>query len=106
MKPRLLGSRPMRHHRAAARVARLAPDFVALNPGSGSLTRSPDTLLRRPRPGLPRQGWEFHRRRPPEAIKHVEMPDDLGGAVSFLTNDDAAFMAGQTPNLDDWWVRS
>ena len=28
------------------------------------------------------------------------MPDDLVGALSFLTSDDAAFMTGQTLNVD------
>jgi len=35
-----------------------------------------------------------------QAIKRVEVPDDLVGALSFLTSDDAAFMTGQTLNVD------
>ncbi len=35
-----------------------------------------------------------------QAIKRVEVPDDLVGAVSFLTSDDAAFITGQTLNVD------
>jgi len=31
-----------------------------------------------------------------QAIKRVEVPADLVGAVSFLTSDDAAFITGQT----------
>jgi (S)-1-phenylethanol dehydrogenase len=41
-----------------------------------------------------------------QAIKRVEVPDDLAGAVSFLTSDDAAFMTGQTLNVDGGRVRS
>jgi NAD(P)-dependent dehydrogenase (short-subunit alcohol dehydrogenase family) len=41
-----------------------------------------------------------------QAIKRVEVPDDLGGAVSFLTSDDAAFITGQTLNVDGGRVRS
>ena len=41
-----------------------------------------------------------------QAIKRVEVPDDLVGAVSFLTSDDAAFITGQTLNVDGGRVRS
>jgi NAD(P)-dependent dehydrogenase (short-subunit alcohol dehydrogenase family) len=34
------------------------------------------------------------------------VPEDLVGALSFLTSDDAAFMTGQTPNVDGGRVRS
>jgi len=33
-------------------------------------------------------------------VKRGEVPDDLVGAISFLTSDDAAFMTGQTLNVD------
>ena len=41
-----------------------------------------------------------------EQIFAVEVPDDLVGAVSFLTSDDAAFITGQTLNVDGGRVRS
>ena len=41
-----------------------------------------------------------------QAIKRVEVPDDLVGTVSFLTSDDAAFITGQTLNVDGGRVRS
>jgi len=41
-----------------------------------------------------------------QAIKRPEVPSDLLGAVSFLTSDDAAFMTGQTLNIDGGRVRS
>jgi NAD(P)-dependent dehydrogenase (short-subunit alcohol dehydrogenase family) len=41
-----------------------------------------------------------------QAIKRIEVPDDLVGALSFLTSDDAAFMTGQTLNVDGGRVRS
>jgi NAD(P)-dependent dehydrogenase (short-subunit alcohol dehydrogenase family) len=41
-----------------------------------------------------------------QAIKRVEVPEDLVGAVSFLTSEDAAFMTGQTLNVDGGRVRS
>jgi NAD(P)-dependent dehydrogenase (short-subunit alcohol dehydrogenase family) len=41
-----------------------------------------------------------------QAIKRIEEPDDLIGAASFLTSDDAAFITGQTLNVDGGRVRS
>jgi (S)-1-phenylethanol dehydrogenase len=41
-----------------------------------------------------------------QAIKRVEVPEDLIGTVSFLTSDDAAFITGQTLNVDGGRVRS
>jgi NAD(P)-dependent dehydrogenase (short-subunit alcohol dehydrogenase family) len=41
-----------------------------------------------------------------QAIRRVEVPDDLVGTVSFLTSDDAAFITGQTLNVDGGRVRS
>ena len=40
-----------------------------------------------------------------QAIKRVSMPEDLVGALSFLTSDDAAFMTGQTLVVDGGWAR-
>ena len=40
-----------------------------------------------------------------QAIKRVEVPDDLVGTVSYLTSDDAAFITGQTLNVDGGRVR-
>ncbi len=41
-----------------------------------------------------------------QAIKRVEVPADLVGAVSFLTSEDASFMTGQTMMVDGGLVRS
>jgi NAD(P)-dependent dehydrogenase (short-subunit alcohol dehydrogenase family) len=41
-----------------------------------------------------------------QAIKRVELPDDLTGTVSFLASDDAAFMTGQTLFVDGGLVRA
>jgi NAD(P)-dependent dehydrogenase (short-subunit alcohol dehydrogenase family) len=41
-----------------------------------------------------------------QAIKRAEVPADLVGTVSFLTSDDAAFITGQTINVDGGRVRS
>ena len=41
-----------------------------------------------------------------QAIKRPEVPDDLIGTVSYLTSDDAAFITGQTLNVDGGRVRT
>ena len=41
-----------------------------------------------------------------QAIKRGEVPDDLVGTVAFLTSDDAAFITGQTLNVDGGRVRT
>jgi 3-oxoacyl-[acyl-carrier protein] reductase/(S)-1-phenylethanol dehydrogenase len=41
-----------------------------------------------------------------QAIKRVQLPDDLTGTVAFLASDDAAFITGQTLFVDGGLVRS
>jgi NAD(P)-dependent dehydrogenase (short-subunit alcohol dehydrogenase family) len=41
-----------------------------------------------------------------QAIKRPEVPEDVVGALSFLTSDDAAFITGQTLNVDGGRVRT
>jgi NAD(P)-dependent dehydrogenase (short-subunit alcohol dehydrogenase family) len=41
-----------------------------------------------------------------QAIKRPSVPQDLVGALSFLTSDDAAFLTGQTLTVDGGLVRS
>src|SRR5215468_1681627 len=84
----------------------LAPDGITVNAIAPGLTRSPGTVVRAPRPGFKTMDEEFHAVAQMQAIKRVEVPEDLVGAVSFLTSDDAAFMTGQTLNVDGGRVRS
>jgi NAD(P)-dependent dehydrogenase (short-subunit alcohol dehydrogenase family) len=84
----------------------LAPYGITVNAIAPGLTRSPGTLVRAPRPGFKTMDDEFNAVAQMQAIKRVEMPEDLVGAVSFLTSDDAAFMTGQTLNVDGGRVRS
>ena len=62
--------------------------------------------MRMPRPGFATMDDEFEAVAGLQAIKRIEVPDDLVGALSFLTSDDAAFMSGQTLNVDGGRVRS
>ena len=41
-----------------------------------------------------------------QAIKRVELPEDMVGTVSFLTSEDASFITGQTLMVDGGLVRS
>jgi NAD(P)-dependent dehydrogenase (short-subunit alcohol dehydrogenase family) len=84
----------------------VAADGITVNAIAPGLTRSPGTLVRTPRPGFANMDEEFVAVAGLQAIKRVEVPDDLVGALSFLTSDDAAFMTGQTLNVDGGRVRS
>jgi NAD(P)-dependent dehydrogenase (short-subunit alcohol dehydrogenase family) len=87
-----------------ALASELGPYGVTVNAISPGLTRSPGTLARKPRPGMADMEAEFSFAANMQAIKRVEVPDDLVGTVSYLTSDDAAF--GQTLNVDGGRVRS
>lgn len=84
----------------------LAPYGITVNAIAPGLTRSPGTVVRAPRPVFESMDEEFEAVAQMQAIKRVEVPEDLVGAVSFLTSDDAAFMTGQTLNVDGGRVRS
>jgi NAD(P)-dependent dehydrogenase (short-subunit alcohol dehydrogenase family) len=84
----------------------LAADGITVNAIAPGLTRSPGTIVRQPRPGFADMDKEFVAVAALQAIKRPELPEDLVGALSFLTSDDAAFMTGQTLNVDGGRVRS
>ena len=84
----------------------VAADGITVNAIAPGLTRSPGTIVRTPRPGFADMDEEFRAVASLQAIKRPEVPDDLVGALSFLTSDDAAFMTGQTLNVDGGRVRS
>ena len=84
----------------------LAPYGITVNAIAPGLTISPGTRIRAPRPGFKTMDEEFAAVAQMQAIKRPEVPEDLVGAVSFLTSDDAAFMTGQTLNVDGGRVRS
>jgi NAD(P)-dependent dehydrogenase (short-subunit alcohol dehydrogenase family) len=84
----------------------VAADGITVNAIAPGLTRSPGTLVRKPRPDFSNMEEEFIAVAKLQAIKRPEVPDDLVGVLSFLTSDDAAFMTGQTLNVDGGRVRS
>src|ERR1700730_1437424 len=89
-----------------ALASELGADGITVNAISPGLTRTPGTLARPPRAGLSSMEEEFASVASFQAIKRGEGPDDLVGVVSFLTSYDAAFMTGQTLNVDGGRVRS
>jgi NAD(P)-dependent dehydrogenase (short-subunit alcohol dehydrogenase family) len=89
-----------------AMASELGSHGVTVNAISPGLTRSPGTLARKPRPGFADMEGEFNFAAGMQAIKRVEVPEDLVGTVSYLTSDDAAFITGQTLNVDGGRVRS
>lgn len=84
----------------------LAPDGITVNAIAPGLTRSPGTVTRAPRPLYKTMEEEFIAVAQMQAITRVEVPEDLVGTVSFLTSDDAAFITGQTFNVDGGRVRT
>lgn len=90
-----------------ALATELGPFGITVNAIQPGLTMTPGASSRPPRAGFATMDEEFadvaNRF---QAIKRVETPDDLTGAASFLTSDDAAFITGQTLNVDGGRVRS
>jgi NAD(P)-dependent dehydrogenase (short-subunit alcohol dehydrogenase family) len=89
-----------------ALASELGGDGITVNAISPGLTRSPGTLARNPRPGMGTMEDEFAFAATMQAIKRPEVPADLVGTLSFLASDDAAFITGQTINVDGGRVRS
>jgi NAD(P)-dependent dehydrogenase (short-subunit alcohol dehydrogenase family) len=89
-----------------ALASELGGDGVTVNAISPGLTRSPGTLARTPRPGMNTMEDEYAFAASMQAIRRPEVPADLVGTLSFLASDDAAFITGQTINVDGGRVRS
>jgi NAD(P)-dependent dehydrogenase (short-subunit alcohol dehydrogenase family) len=89
-----------------AMATELGPFGITVNAIQPGLTKTPGAMGRPPRAGFATMDDEFSYVAQMQAIKTVETTDDLIGAASFLTSDDAAFITGQTLNVDGGRVRS
>jgi NAD(P)-dependent dehydrogenase (short-subunit alcohol dehydrogenase family) len=78
----------------------LGPHGITVNSIAPALTRSPGTLARTPRAGFADMEAEFVQNAQLQAIKRVEVPEDMVGTISYLTSDDAAFVTGQMINVN------
>lgn len=90
-----------------ALATELGPFGVTVNCIQPGLTKTPGATSRAPRAGFATMDDEFADVAAKfQAIKRAEEPSDLVGAASFLTSDDAAFITGQTLNVDGGRLRS
>ena len=90
-----------------ALASELGPHGITVNAIAPGLTKTPGAMSRAPRAGFATMDEEFESvAQQFQAIKRAEVPDDLAGTISYLTSDDAAFITGQTLNVDGGRVRS
>lgn len=83
-----------------ALATELGDSGVTVNSIAPSLTRTQGTLA-----GPHRElGW-FELTRDLQAIRRIQEPDDVIGAVSFFASDDSAFVTGQTLPVDGGRIR-
>lgn len=89
-----------------ALASELGVHGITVNAISPSLVRSQGTLSRPPRAAFASMDEEFESLARRQAVPRAMQPDDLVGALSFLTSDDAAFVTGQTLYVDGGLVRT
>ena len=88
-----------------ALATEMGPFGITVNAIAPSLTRSQGTLSQTPRAGANSMDAEFENLARRQSIPRPEVPEDLVGALAFLTSDDAAFITAQTLYVDGGFVR-
>ena len=90
-----------------ALATEVANDGITVNAIAPSLVRTPSTVKRDPPSPLGMtEEEEFELLRQMQAIKRTEVPEDLCGALAFLTSDESSFITGQTYYVDGGLVRT
>ncbi|MFJ8026195.1 SDR family NAD(P)-dependent oxidoreductase [Streptomyces sp. NPDC096311] len=82
-------------------AAEVGEHGVTVNAIAPGLVRTPGTLS-----GPQQELGLFDALSAHQAIKRTGVPEDLAGAVSFLTSDDASFITGQTLVVDGGFARA
>jgi NAD(P)-dependent dehydrogenase (short-subunit alcohol dehydrogenase family) len=89
-----------------ALASEVGVDGVTVNAIAPSLVQTPTTMYREAGPGGMSPSDEAALIAEMQAVKRPEVPDDLVGAMAFLTSDDARFITAQTLFVDGGLVRA
>jgi NAD(P)-dependent dehydrogenase (short-subunit alcohol dehydrogenase family) len=89
-----------------ALASEVGVDGVTVNAIAPSLVQTPTTMHREAGPGGMSPSDEAALIAEMQAVKRPELPDDLVGAMAFLTSDDARFITAQTLFVDGGLVRA
>ncbi|WP_433171481.1 SDR family NAD(P)-dependent oxidoreductase [Actinoallomurus sp. CA-150999] len=82
-------------------AAEVGVSGITINAIAPGMVRTPGTIA-----GPQQQLGLFDAILTSQAVKRVGLPEDLMGAISFLTSNDAAFMTGQTLLVDGGLARA
>jgi NAD(P)-dependent dehydrogenase (short-subunit alcohol dehydrogenase family) len=89
-----------------ALATEVGEDGITVNAIAPSMVKTPSTVKRDPpAPTGMTEEEEFELLAQMQSIKRTQVPEDLCGALAFLTSDESAFITGQTYYVDGGLVR-